>query len=111
MKQKMEFDNLYVAAPVFDAEDEIEMFEQYETQGIIRHHIIVSPKKVLIYSKVDENGNIKYYNYENGEEVKESSYQSSFDTKSSPFRSVYCGYINGLFGLPIPGIREQCEKI
>ena len=62
--KKIEYDKLYVAFPVFDAEYETEMYEQYETMGTIEHNVIVSPKKVLIYSKVDQDGNVKYYNYE-----------------------------------------------
>lgn len=106
--KKIEYDKLYIAFPVFDAEYETEMYEHYETMGTIEHNVIVSPKKVLVYSKVDQDGNVKYYNYETGEEVKESSYESSFETNSSPLASIYCCYINGLFALPIPSMREHC---
>lgn len=108
MKKRIDYDKLYIAYPVYDHEDEVEMYEQYTTQGRIEHRVFVTPKKVLVYSKVDEDGNIKYYNYKTGEEVKESSYESSFETTSSPLESIYCCYINGLFVLPIPSMRQYC---
>ena len=49
---KINYDNLYVAFPVYDHEVETEMWEQYETFGTIEHRIIISPKKKLVYSKV-----------------------------------------------------------
>ena len=38
--KKIEYDKLYVAFPVFDAEYETEMYEQYETMGTIEHNVI-----------------------------------------------------------------------
>lgn len=110
MKKRIDYDNLYIAYPVYDHEYETEMYEQYTTMGVIKHHVFVTPKKVLVYSKVDENGNIKYYNYKTGEEVKECSYESSFETTSSPLESIYCCYINRLFVLPIPSMRQYCNE-
>ena len=107
MSAKIDYDNLYVAFPVYDHEVETEMFVQYETFGRIEHRIIVSPKKKLVYSKVDEDGVERFYDYKTSNEVVESTYETSFKTKSSPFHSVYCTYINGLAPLPIPGLREE----
>ena len=107
MCAKINYDNLYVACPVYDHEVETEAYEQYETFGTIEHTIIVRPKRVLIYSKVDEDGSVRYYNYKIGEEVVEYSYESSYKTNSSPLGSLYCGYINRIIPMPIPGIREH----
>ena len=107
MSAKIDYDNLYVAFPVYDHEVETEMFVQYETFGRIEHRIIVNPKKKLVYSKVDEDGVERFYDYKTSNEVVESTYEASFETKSSPFHSVYCTYINGLAPLPIPGLRED----
>lgn len=107
MSAKIDYDNLYVAFPVYDHEVETEMFVQYETFGRIEHRIIVSPKKKLVYSKVDEDGVERFYDYKTNNEVVESTYEASFITKSSPFHSVYCTYINGLAPLPIPSLRED----
>ena len=107
MCAKINYDNLYVACPVFDHENETEAYEQYVTFGTIEHTIIVRPKRVLIYSKVDEDGTVRYYNYKTGEEVVEYSYESSFETSSSPLGSLYCGYINRTMPMPISGLREH----
>ena len=107
MSAKINYDNLYVAFPVYDHEVETEMWEQYETMGTIEHRIIISPKKKLVISKIDENGVERFYDYKTGEEVVEQTYSTSFETNSSAFHSVYCTYINGLAPLPIAGLREQ----
>ena len=107
MSAKINYDNLYVAFQVYDHEVETEMYEQYETFGRVEHRIIVSPKKKLVCSKVLEDGKEIFYDYKTGEEVIEESYESSFETKSSPFYSVYCTYINGYAPLPIPSLREE----
>lgn len=107
---KINYDNLYVAFPVYDHEVETEMWEQYETFGTVEHRIIISPKKKLIYSKVDEDGKERFYDYKTSEEVVEHTYDTSFETESSPFYSVYCTYINGLAPLPIAGLREQMKE-
>ena len=107
---KINYDNLYIAFPVYDHEVETEMYEQYETFGTIEHRIIISPRKKLIYSKIDENGTERFYDYKTGEEVVESTYESSFETRSSAFYSVYCTYINGIMPLPIPGLREEMKE-
>lgn len=104
---KINYDNLYVACPVYDHEVETEMYEQYETFGTIEHRIIISPKRKLVYSRIDEDGQERFYDYKTGEEVVESTYGTSFETRSSAFHSVYCTYINGIMPLPIPGLREQ----
>ena len=111
MRKKIDYDNLYVAYSVYDHMVETEMYEQYETFGNIRHHIIVTPKMSLVYSKVDQEGNIKYYRYSNDEEVVESSYESSYDSTSNPILSLYSGYINGWFALPIKSMREGFDEM
>lgn len=107
MCAKINYDNLYVACPVYDHEIETEPYEKYETFGTIEHHVLVKPKRILIYSKVDEDGNVRYYDYKTSEEVVESSYHSSFTTKSSPMQSLYSSYINRIMPMPISEIREQ----
>ena len=83
MSKKINYDNLYIAFPVYDYEVETEMYEQYVTFGTIEHRIIVNPKKKLIYSKIDENGKERFYDYKTNKQVFENSYESSFKTKSS----------------------------
>lgn len=104
---KINYDNLYVACPVYDHEVETEMYEQYETFGTIEHRIIISPKRKLVYSKITEDGEERFYDYTTSEEVVESTYETSFETRSSAFHSVYCTYINGLAPLGITGLREE----
>lgn len=110
MKKRIDYDNLYIAYPVYDHHVETEMYEQYETMGVVKHAVFISQKKVLIFSKTDENGVVRYYNYKTGEEVQENSYECSFETQSSPLESLYCCYINGLFALPFPSMREEFNK-
>lgn len=107
MSKKINYDNLYIAFPVYDYEVETEMYEQYVTFGTIEHRIIVNPKKKLIYSKIDENGKERFYDYKTNKQVFENSYESSFKTKSSPMQSLYCSYINGHRPMPIKGFRNQ----
>lgn len=107
MSAKINYDKLYVACPVYDYEVETEMYEQYETFGTLEHRIIISPKRKLVYSKVDENGVERFYDYKTSEEVVESTYETSFETRSSAFHSVYCGYINGIMPLGIASLREE----
>ena len=95
MKEKINYDNLYVAFPVFKREVEKEPWIQYESFGKVEHTVIVSPKRVLIGSKTDEFGDTKYYDYKTGKEVVEKSYDSSFTTTSSPIMSVYSSYAPG----------------
>lgn len=111
MKKKVSCDDLFVACPIYEDEFEEEAWEQYETMGSVRHTIVVNPKRVLIYRDIDEYGNVKFYNYKTGEEVEEKSFSSSFYTHSSSTTSLYCGYINGLFPLPIPSMRDAFNKI
>jgi hypothetical protein len=107
MSAKIKYDNLYVAFPVYDYEVETEMFVQYETFGRVEHRLIISPKKRLIYSKIDANGVERFYDYMTSEEVKEFTHDTSFETTSSPWKSVYCTYINGIMPLPIPSLRNE----
>ena len=111
MKEKIDYDNLYVACPVFESELVEEPYVQYETFGKVRHTIFISPKRVLLYSKTDADGNIKYYRYKTGEEVSETSYNSSFYTQSSPMKNLYSGYIHGFTNLPITELRQLCDKM
>ena len=107
---KINYANLYVAFPVYDHEVETEMYEQYETFGTIEHRVIISPKKKLVYSRIDEDGKERFYDYTTSEEVVESTYDTSFETRSSAYNSVYCTYINGLAPLGIAGLREQMKE-
>ena len=107
---KINCDNLYVAFPVYDHEVETEMYEQYETFGTIEHRVIINPRKKLVYSRIDDDGIERFYDYKTSEEVVESTYDTSFETRSSAFHSVYCTYINGIRPLPIPGLREEMKE-
>ena len=106
MSKKINYDNLYVAFHVYDYQVETEMYVHYETFGTIEHRIIVNPKKKLIYSQIDENGNEKFYEYKTNEEVFEESYESSFKTNSSPLHSLYFGFINGYIREPFQGFKD-----
>lgn len=109
MKEKINYDKLYVACGVFEDEYEEEMWEQYETMGSVRHTIFVNPKRVLIYSKTDTDGTIRYYNFKTGEEVTEKSFKSSFYTTSSPTTSLYCAHVHGLFKIPFGDMRKEFD--
>lgn len=110
MKEKRNYDNLYVACGVFEDEYEEEMWEQYETVGSVRHTIFINPKRVLIYSKTDEEGNVRYYNYQTSEEVDEKCFTSSFYTASSPMRSLYCHFVYGMWLIPFDDMREGFKR-
>lgn len=107
MKRKNNYDNLYVACQVYDYEIETEPFIQYESFGTIEHRIIINPKRKLIYSKIDENGNEKFYDYKTGEEVIEQSYEKSFKTNSSTWKSLYCSFIGGHTNIPIKALKDD----
>lgn len=111
MSKKINYYNLYIAFPVYDHEVETEMYVKYETFGTIEHRIIINPKKRLIYSKIDENGEELFYDYKTDEQVFEHTYNSSFETESSPFGSLYCGYMNGQIPMHIKGIRDAFKSI
>lgn len=106
MKERRKIHQLFVASQVCEHEELVEPFVQYETFGQIDHHIIVSRKKYLIYSTMDDEGNIKYYDYATGEEVDESSFTSSFSTTSSAMDNLYCWGVSG-YPIPIDGIRKK----
>ncbi len=110
MSANIKYDNLYVAFPVYDHEVETEPYVQYETFGTLEHRIIVTPKKKLVYSKIDEDGVERFYDYDTSEEVEEFTYESSFETGSSAFHSLYSGYIGGYFPMPIRGLREDMKQ-
>ena len=111
MREKLNYDNLFVACGVYEDEVEEEVWKKDETIGLVIHTIFINPKRVLIYSKTDENGNIRYYNYKNHEEVEEKIFESSFYTPSNATTSLYCGYIHRKYPLEIASIRTSFDKI
>ena len=76
----------------------------------MEHHILVSRKKVLVYSKRDTEGNIRYYLYPSGEEIKETNFDCSYETKSSCAGNIYSGYIHGYCFLPVAGLRDLFKE-
>ena len=44
--------------------------------------LIVSKKRILVYTKEDEDGSIKYYSYNTDKELKLCSYTHNFTTRS-----------------------------
>lgn len=111
MNKKINYDNLYIVHSVYEHEILTEAWEQYESLGTVEHLIYVNPKKKLIYSKIQEDGNERFYDYKTDEEVFEQSYESSFKTTSSPMKNLYCAYINSHTPMPIREFREEFIKI
>ena len=54
--------NLFVAIEIWDNMIELEKWVSNESSGRLKHNLVVSNKIILVYSKIDENGNINYYN-------------------------------------------------
>lgn len=89
MKEKIDFEKLYVASRIYHVKVETEMFSQYETFGRVQHTIIASRKKVLIYTKTDEKGIERYYLYPSQEEIKIADYDCSYETQSASGIDAY----------------------
>ena len=79
---EVKIDELFVATVVHEKREVIENYVQYETEGKEKHYIIVSNNKKLIYSKTNETGEVKFFDCETDEEVKEFSPNCSFESKN-----------------------------
>jgi hypothetical protein len=110
MKEKRKIEGLFVATMYFKIGELIEEWEQYETFGQEDHHIIITPKKRLVYSSYDLDGNLKYYDYITDKEVIVKDYESSYSTTSSCCSSLYFGYTRGMCAMPISGLREIFKR-
>ena len=109
MKEKKNFDKLFVASSVYHLEVETKPWIQYESFGEIEHRIFVSSRKVLVYG-IEENGQMKYYLYPSGIEVKETNFDCSYKTESSCFGSIYSSFICGEAPIPVGGIRQMAKE-
>lgn len=107
MKKNRNIEQLFVASKVYEQDVLVEPFEQYETFGQVDHNIIVSKKKILVYSSRDENGELKFYEYPSDKEVKETSFSSSYSTESNSMANLYCMCINSGYPMPIESIRKS----
>ncbi|MBQ4031182.1 MAG: hypothetical protein II625_05455 [Bacilli bacterium] len=97
---KYSTEELLVACRVFDYAEEIEPFVQYETFGLIEHHILIDPKRMLV--RKDEEGSL--IDCRNDEVVYVQDYSSSFKTNSSPSGSlILSGYPLG----PLSHLRKE----
>lgn len=79
--------NLYVVNRLADDFEILEDYVKYETFGKCLHKLVVFPKKILIYTKLDHKGNIRYYNADTKKEIyirSETTPMYSYETKSSP---------------------------
>ena len=88
-RMRKEVDGLFVATVVYDIEELEETFIQYESFGKINHHVIVTPKKRLIYSVTDKAGTTKFYDYKTDEEVEFYNKESSYKTTASATSTIY----------------------
>ena len=105
----MKKERFYIASEIYHHEQLIEPWEQYDSSGKIDHEIVVSQRKVLIYSVTDENGVTRYYRYPSKEEVTETIFESSYSTESSSTENLYCWYIAGA-PIPFSNLRERFNE-
>lgn len=97
-EKKGNSNNLYVASVIWESLVEYEPWVQYESHGKLQHNLIVSRKRVLVYSETDENGNTKYYNYKTGKEVKICEHTHNYLTKSN-YQISILSYLSSLHGV------------
>ena len=88
-RMRKELDGLFVATMVYDREELIEPYMQYETQGRIDHHVIVTSEKRLVYSVTDETGKTRFYDYKTDEEIDFYEEKSSYITDADPLSTLY----------------------
>lgn len=101
MRDKLiSYDRLFVAFQIHDNLEEIEPYKPYVTEGMMKHHIMVSPKRVLVYSRVNQAGFTRYYLYETGEEIKEQSFKCSFEAVPSYYTRLFCYYMTDKVAFP-----------
>lgn len=79
---------LFVANQIYDDFELIEPWVQYDSFGRVLHRLVVFPKKVLLYSKIDENGEMAFYNFDTNKKIKVVNYEPlcSYETDAN------CGY-------------------
>ena len=106
MKRKIE--KLFVAHRMYEFTVETEPYEQYKSFGKLENTFVVSTRKVLVYSSVDEEGTVRYYLYPSNKEVYLEPRTCSYTTHSSPMDSLYYGYTSRRFN---GGVRSINEKI
>lgn len=86
---KIDTNNLYVACRVFDSENEVESWVQYESQGLINHNVYVYPKRILVFKQKSNDGDDVYINVDNFDIMKVTNYTSSFDSHSDHTFGLY----------------------
>ena len=74
--------NLFVAIEIWDNMIELEKWVSNESSGRLKHNLVVSNKIILVYSKIDENGNINYYNYRTNQKLTVVKKMTNFESKS-----------------------------
>ena len=82
---------LFVACKISDDFEILEEFEQYSTFGRCLHKLVVFPKRILLYAKTDEQGNLIYYDADTNEKIEildEFTPLHSYETKSSSTLSL-----------------------
>ncbi len=94
------YDRLFVAFQIYDNLEEVEPYKPYVSDGMMRHHIMVSPKRVLVYSQIDPAGFTRYYLYETDEEIRPQNFKCSYEAVPSYFTRLFCYYMNGKVGFP-----------
>jgi hypothetical protein len=82
----------FVASKIY----ETTTFKSNNKSGFVDHNVRVSKKKYLIYSTIDENGVIRYFEYDTGNPVKDNTMNRSFINKADTRDVNYYSYMDTL---------------
>ena len=82
----------FVASKIY----ETTTFKSNNKNGFVDHKVKVSKKKFLIYSTIDDDGVIRYYEYDTGNLVKDNTMTRSFTNKAADKDVKYYSYLDSL---------------
>lgn len=82
--------NLFVASKI----SEHTTFTSNSFDGFVSHDISVSKKKYLVYSTIDENGVVRYYEYETGNKILEQTVTHSYTNQANKKDIEYFNFMD-----------------
>jgi len=82
----------FVASKIY----ETTTFKSDNKNGFVDHKVKVSKKKYLIYSTIDENGVVRYFEYDTGNPVNDNTINRSFTNKADAKDVNYFSYMDSL---------------
>ena len=82
--------DFFVASKIY----ETTVFKSNNKTGFVDHQIKVSKKKYLIYSTIDDNGVVRYREYETGNIVSNNTQHKSFTNKAAQNDIKYYSFMD-----------------